>query len=56
MTLKENMVSGIPTNASSSGNIAGIGVGISGEPGIKPRIKKKKLRSIIPFFKRKEVK
>jgi hypothetical protein len=49
MALKENMVSAIPVNASSSGAIAGIGIGPSGEPGIK----KKKLRSIIPKKKEK---
>jgi hypothetical protein len=44
MAIKEDMASAIPANAAGSGNIAGIGVGPKGEPGVYP--KKKKLRDI----------
>ena len=44
MVIKEDMASAIPANAAGSGNIAGIGVGPKGEPGVYP--KKKKLRDI----------
>lgn len=46
------MVGGAPTNNVSSGNIAGIGVGPNGEPGVN----KKKKKNVIPFgmFTRKK--
>ncbi len=44
MAIKEDMTATIPANAAGSGNIAGIGVGPKGEPGVYP--KKKKLRDI----------
>ena len=33
---------GVPANSVSSGNVAGIGVGSQGEPGVRPKKKKKK--------------
>jgi len=50
--LKEDGVvgAGAPTNAVSGGNIAGVGVGPQGEPGVK---KKRKTASFISFIKRK---
>ena len=45
MKLDEDMTSAVPANAAGSGNIAGIGVGPKGEPGVYP--KKKKLRQIV---------
>jgi len=44
MAIKEDMTATIPANAAGPGNIAGIGVGPKGEPGVYP--KKKKLRDI----------
>jgi len=44
MAIKEDMTTTVPANAAGSGNIAGIGVGPKGEPGVYP--KKKKLRDI----------
>ena len=41
----------VPTNNVGSGNIAGVGVGPQGEPGVN---KKKKLNSLIGFIKRKQ--
>ena len=53
--LKEDggMVGGSPVNAVGSGEIAGLGVGPQGEPGVKLRNKKK----VVPFaiFTRKPV-
>jgi hypothetical protein len=45
------MVGGTPVNNVGDGNIAGLGIGKDGEPGVK----KKKKREVIPFkmFKRK---
>lgn len=45
------MVGGVPTNNVGDGNIAGLGVGKQGEPGV-PKNRKKK---VIPFktFRRK---
>lgn len=40
--LKED---GAPTNAVGGGNVAGLGVGPQGEPGVHPKKKKK----VIPF-------
>jgi hypothetical protein len=40
-----SMVGGSPTNNVSDGNIAGLGVGPQGEPGVN----KKKKKSVIPF-------
>lgn len=50
--LKEDGVvgAGAPANAVSGGNIAGVGVGQQGEPGVK---KKKQTASFISFIKRK---
>lgn len=39
----------VPTNSAGSGNVAGIGVGPQGEPGVN---KKKKINSLIGFIKR----
>lgn len=46
--LKEDgvsMVGGAPTNAVSTGQIDGLGVGPKGEPGVKP----KKKKTVVPF-------
>jgi hypothetical protein len=40
-----SMVGGSPTNNVADGNIAGLGVGPQGEPGVN----KKKKKSVIPF-------
>jgi hypothetical protein len=45
LKLDEDMTSAVPANVAGSGNIAGIGVGSKGEPGVYP--KKKKLRQIV---------
>ena len=37
----------MPTNAAGRGAVAGIGVGPDGEPGVMPRIKKKKKKTLI---------
>lgn len=42
----------VPVNSAGAGNVAGIGVGPQGEPGIN---KKKKLLPFKQFFKRKEI-
>ena len=47
--IKEDGI-GAPANAVSGGNIAGVGVGPQGEPGVK---KKKKVASFISFIRRK---
>lgn len=52
-TIKEDgigMVGGSPTNAVSGGDIAGLGVGPQGEPGVN---KKKKLTPFLSFIRRK---
>ena len=41
---------GVPTNNVGSGNIAGVGVGPQGEPGVN---KKRKMDTLIGFIKRK---
>ena len=41
--VKEDM----PTNAAGRGAVAGIGVGPDGEPGVMPRIKKKKKKTLV---------
>lgn len=41
----------VPTNSAGSGNVAGIGVGPQGEPGVN---KKKKINSLIGFIRRKQ--
>lgn len=48
---KEETVSTVPANSAGAGNIAGIGVGPRGEPGM-PKSKKKKLRVLFPMIKR----
>ena len=40
-----SMVGGAPTNSVSTGQIDGIGVGLKGEPGVKP----KKKKAVVPF-------
>lgn len=40
-----SMVGGAPANNVGSGNIAGLGVGAQGEPGVQKRAKKK----VMPF-------
>ncbi len=47
---KKRMKEDAPVNAVGGGNIAGLGVGPQGEPGVK---KKKKIASFISFIKRK---
>ena len=42
-----------PVNAASSGAVAGIGIGVQGEPGINLK-KKKNIASFISFTKRKQ--
>ena len=42
-----------PVNAVSSGAVAGIGIGVQGEPGINLK-KKKNIASFISFIKRKQ--
>lgn len=42
-----------PVNAASSGAVAGIGIGVQGEPGINLK-KKKNIASFISFIKRKQ--
>ena len=42
-----------PVNAASSGAVAGIGIGVQGEPGINLK-KKKSIASFISFIKRKQ--
>ena len=46
-TIKEDGV--VPANSAGAGNVAGIGVGPKGEPGVKT---KKKLASFISFMRR----
>jgi hypothetical protein len=41
----------VPTNNVGGGNIAGVGVGPQGEPGVN---KKKKIDSLMGFIKRKQ--
>ena len=47
---KKKMSEDAPTNAVGGGQIAGVGVGAQGEPGVK---KKKKVASFISFMRRK---
>ena len=47
---KKRMKEDAPVNAVGGGNVAGLGVGPQGEPGVK---KKKKIASFISFIKRK---
>lgn len=47
---KKKMSEDAPTNAVGGGQIAGLGVGAQGEPGIK---KKKNIASFVSFIKRK---
>lgn len=44
------MVGGVPTNNVGGGDIAGLGVGKQGEPGVN---KKKKITPFISFIRRK---
>lgn len=46
------MVGGVPANNVGQGNIAGIGVGPQGEPGINK--KKKKMMGFTSFMRRKD--
>jgi hypothetical protein len=48
--LKEDGIAVVPANNAGQGNIAGIGVGKQGEPGIN---KKKKLTPFMGFIRRK---
>jgi hypothetical protein len=50
MLVKEDGMGAVPANNAGSGNIAGIGVGPAGEPGIK---KKKKKSIVMGMLKRK---
>jgi len=46
---EDGMAGGAPTNAVSTGAVAGIGVGPQGEPGVK----KKKIATFISYMSRK---
>lgn len=45
LTEEGAMIGGAPTNNVGSGNIAGLGIGPQGEPGVNPKRKKK----VMPF-------
>jgi hypothetical protein len=62
MKLKEDGVGvGAPTNSAGAGGVAGIGVGPQGEPGVSPKVQKKRYgknrttptSAILGYFRRK---
>ena len=50
----EDVAGAGPTNVAGSGHVAGIGVGLQGEPGVHPK-KKKPNPILLPLVKRRPI-